>query len=35
MLRVRFWERAVDDKVLALGLLLACLVNVACLFGYL
>jgi hypothetical protein len=28
-------ERAMDDKVLAAALLMACLINVACLYGYL
>jgi hypothetical protein len=31
----RFRERSMDDRVLVLGLLCACLVNVACLCGYL
>jgi hypothetical protein len=31
----RFPERAMDNKVLVLGLLLACLANVICLVGYL
>jgi hypothetical protein len=31
----RFRERSMDDRVLVLGLLFACLVNVACLCGYL
>jgi hypothetical protein len=33
--RHRFRERSMDDRVLVLGLLFACLVNVACLCGYL
>ena len=31
----RFLERAMDDRVLVLGLLLACIANVICLVGYL
>ena len=30
-----FSERAMDNKTLVLGLLLACLANVICLVGYL
>jgi hypothetical protein len=30
-----FPERAMDDKTLVLGLLLACIANVICLVGYL
>jgi hypothetical protein len=30
-----FSERAMDDKTLVLGLLLACIANVICLYGYL
>ena len=35
MLLARFPERAMDERVLVFSLLAACLVNVACLVGYL
>jgi hypothetical protein len=35
MLCTRFPERAMDERVLVLSLLAACLVNVACLCSYL
>jgi hypothetical protein len=35
MLRARFPERAMGQVLILLGLLLACLVNAACLYSYL
>jgi hypothetical protein len=34
MLRIQFSEPAMDHRVVILGLLAACLINVACLCGY-